>query len=335
MNSWPTSFGSVTLIDPWMLLWGLLLPLAVLVFKRRGLVAVEFAPMVHLESADKHSKSIRRRFAFLSTALNMIGMLAFVVVLARPAELIAVPLLDKGIDILLCIDKSSSMRSTDMDSKSRRLDIVGEVAKSFVRRRTHDRIGLIGFARYPDLTCPLTRDQSALEKSIETLSLVQSEGPEDATGIGTALAKGAEILMRSKSKSRVIVLLTDGAENVSSAAAPNEIAPIHAAQLCQELGVRVHIVTAGTGVQAADGKWQQLDTKQVELVAEKTQGRFFKANDQLALAQAFLEIDSLETTSVEEPRYLIRDCYLGLLLCGLALVLCSRFLRSTLLEVSP
>lgn len=335
MNSWPSSISEMTLINPLMLLWALLIPLALWVLKVRGQVAVEFSPMALLQEVDSRKQSIRTRLARLPLVLNVVGLLALVVVLARPAELLPVPLVNEGIDILICLDKSSSMRINDMDTKSRRLDLAAEVAKTFVKGRSHDRLGLISFARFPDLTCPLTRDLNALSESIDYVSLVESEGPEDATGIGTALAKGVEVLTRSRAKTKVIVLLTDGAENVATAATPNEIAPIHAAQLCQELGIRVHAITAGRGVRAPDGVYHELNTEQLQLVAEKTKGRYFNADDPMSLARAFHDIDQLEKTIIEEPRFFIRDCYLGLLISGIGLVLLSRILRATVLGVLP
>ena len=115
------------------------------------------------------------------------------------------------------------------------------------RTAPDDRIGLVCFARYPDLKCPLTLDHRALGEILDEVTTVESDGPEDATGIGTAVARAAQVLQRGIGESRVVILLTDGEENVATTRTPDEIAPLYAAQLCVELGVKVYAIAAGSG----------------------------------------------------------------------------------------
>ena len=149
------------------------------------------------------------------------------------------------------------------------------------------------------------------------------------------MARAAQVLQGSESKSKVVILLTDGAENVATARTPEEIAPLHAAQLCEELGVRVYTIAAGIGSPNASGEMVPLDTGQVERLAERTGGRFFEARDAGAVAGVYGYIDDLEKVEFDEPRYKVEERFPAFLICALLLLLLSRGLESTVLEVLP
>src|SRR5262249_8723088 len=153
---------------------------------------------------------------------------------ARPVERTQIPHQHPGIDILLCLDLSSSMAATDLDPQQDRLQVAKAAARRFVDARASDRIGLLCFARYPDLRCPLTLDHAALQQVVERVAMMPNDSPEDATGIGTALCRAAAVLRASQARAKVVILLTDGEENVATVQTPDEIAPLHAAQLCQQ-----------------------------------------------------------------------------------------------------
>jgi len=131
------------------------------------------------------------------------------------------------------------------------------------------------------------------------------------------------------------VLLTDGEENVARADTPEEIGPLAAARLCEELGVRVYTIAAGTGKRGADGGFEPLDTTQVQALAEITGGAFHTAKDAAAIADVFARIDALERVPVEEPRYEWRERFVPFLVAGLVLVVLAVLLESTALEVLP
>jgi len=354
MSSLFDSLTGSAILDPWMLLLALLVPFALFVRRMRGSPAVRFAPGGFLQptpgpahppdSANRSGmhtapgelpRSWRVRFLWLPQALRVAGLLLVVLALARPVHRTQLPFKAEGIDILLCLDTSSSMTANDMDRARTRLDVARDAAKRFIARRPDDRIGLVCFARYPDLRCPPTLDHDALGRLLSGVTTVTSDGPEDATGIGTALTRAAQVLQNSTAKSRVMILLTDGEENVATDKTPDEIAPLHAAQLCEELGLRVYTIAAGIGSPDRSGSWVDIDTSQVERLAEMTGGRFYKARDAGAVDGVYANINDLEKTEIDKPRYKIEEKFLPFLIAALVLLLASGLLRSLVMEVLP
>ncbi len=323
----------VFLLHPWMLLLALLLPLALLLRARRGNPALALAPLALFPAGLP--RSWRVRLLPLPVALDVLALLLVVVALARPVRAAPLPLRAEGIDILLCLDLSSSMTARDMDRKRTRLGIAKDAAEAFVRGRPRDRIGLVGFARFPDLLCPPTLDHDALVGLLRAAAPVEGDGPEDATGIGTAAARAAGALRGGASRSKVVILLTDGEENVAATGDPAGIAPAHAARLCQELGVRVYAIAAGSpGPGTAPGR-AAVDTGPVRRLAERTGGRFFEARDAGSLERVYADIDALERARFERPRTRLEERFRGFAAAGLALLLLARILRVSGLEALP
>ncbi len=345
MRSLFETLTGLFLLDPWMLLWALLVPAALLSRWYRGSPAVRFAPGEFLlrvtgqfseTGIDRGVPSPWRvRLLPLPRLLQVLGLLLLVLALARPARLEPLPLKTEGIDILLCLDVSSSMSADDMDFRRTRLEVAADAAERFIDGRPDDRIGLVSFARYPDLLCPPTLDHAALVEILRDVTMVESDGPEDATGIGAAVARAAQILAAGPAESRVVILLTDGEENVASAEAPEEIAPLHAAQLCQDLRVRVYTIVAGVGRADRQGGFVPLDTRQVQQLAERTGARFYQAANAGAVTSVYADIDLLEKVEIEEPRFRVEERFLPFLLAAVALLLAGRGLQSSLFEVLP
>lgn len=317
------------LLQPWFLLLAALLPVAIW---WRASPTVTFAPEPFTRDLPR---SWRVRAVPLPRLLQVGGLVALLFALARPVEHVPLPQPTKGIDIVLCVDVSSSMTANDLDSQRSRLDVAKAAAKRFIAGRPHDRIGLVAFARYPDLRCPPTLDHAALARIVDDVGMVASDGPEDATGIGTAVARAAQVLRGSESESKVVILLTDGDENVATEDKPEEIAPVHAAQLARDLGIRVYAVSAGLGRNARDGSWIELDTTQMQRLADETGGKFFAARDADAVAGVYAEIDALEQVEFAEPRYEVVERFPPLLMLALALLLASRLMETTVLGVQP
>ena len=320
------AWTDVSFVDPALLLLAAAVA-AVLVLRRvRRSAAVPFAGAAFAD--ETLPRTWRTRLAWLPEALEVCALLLVVVALARPATHERLPVEREGIDILLCVDASSSMTSDDMEGRRTRLDVAKSAAARFVAGRPHDRIGLVTFARFPDVRCPPTLDHEALTTLIGDVGAAAGDGPEDATGIGTAVARAAESLRGGPARARVVILLTDGAENVATARAPNEIAPLHAAQFCREFGVRVHAVVAGPAGATPD-------TRQVARMAEVTGGRFFVARDAPDVDRVYGEIDALEKAAFDEPRTRVVDRFVPFLAAALAFAAFGHLLRSTLLAVLP
>jgi Ca-activated chloride channel family protein len=336
VSPFPLPFGGLAILHPWILAAALAVPAALLLRRRRRPPALAFAPAALLRGdGPPLPRSWRVRLRSLPAVLEVLGVLLAVVALARPVEAVAVPERREGIDVLLCVDVSSSMTALDLDARRTRLEVAKAAAASFVRGRPGDRIGLVAFARYPDLRCPPTLDHDALAEALERTGTVEADGPEDATGIGLAVARSAQALRGEGAKSPVVILLTDGEENVATTEAAGSVAPVHAAQLCERLGVRVYAIAAGSGAADEAAGRPPVDTAPVERMAARTGGRFYEARDAGALAAVYSEIDALERSRAEEPRREFEERHLPFLAGALALLLAGRILGRTVLEVLP
>ncbi len=268
--------------------------------------------------------SWRRRCAALLPSLRCAAWLLLVLAAMRPVRRVALPQSIEGIDIVVALDLSSSMAAEDLAPGETRLAVAKRALDDFLRRRPEDRIALLSFARWPDLLVPLTRDHAALRAKLEALTLVEPDGAEDATGIGTALARALQLLEKSAARSKVIVLLTDGVENVATAQTPDEIAPLHAAQRAAQSGVRIDPIVVGRG---------DTDTREVEAVASRTGGTCFTARDAAAVAAVCAQIDGLERTRLEAPRWHVEEWFAPFVAVALALLLAARAMAASGLEV--
>lgn len=328
--------------DDWALLRPSALALAALMLLvawrrwRAGRPAVAFAPGALLvEDGAPLPLSWRARLLGIPPVLMGAGILFGVVALAEPAERVALPLERQGIDIVLCLDTSSSMQAGDMDQQRTRWEVAQAAAARFIEGRPDDRIGLVGFARYPDLLCPPTLDHESLVKILSATQPVESDGNEDATGMGLAVARAAQVLESSRAPSRVLIVFTDGEENVAMAGKAGEVPPVHAGQLCQRLGIRAYTIVAGRGRQDASGAWVPLDTRPARDLASRTGGSFREARDAGAAVAVYDEIDALEKAPHEEPRYELDPRYLVFLLIGIGVVLAGRLMRTWLGDAAP
>ena len=271
-----------------------------------------------------------------SRYLAPVAAALFLIAAARPQAGREVrEIVSEGIDILLAVDVSGSMRCEDFRPQNR-LYVAKEVAKRFVRGRAHDRIGLIAFAGRGELISPVTLDYDGLTALIDGLDFGMLP---DGTAVGSAIALGAERLRHTKGKSRVLILLTDGINNAGS------VDPVTAARLAAAVGVRVYTVGAGTQGQAPFpiddpvlGRhyvWVRSDVDEPTLrsVAQITKGRYFRATSAELLARVYHEIDALEPSRVEMRSYTRwaeagpRVLMVGLLLLALDVLLAATWLR--------
>ncbi len=227
----------------------------------------------------------------------------------------------RGVDIVLAIDVSPSMRAEDFRPRNR-LFVAKETAREFVRQRLHDRVGLVAFAGTAFTQCPLTLDHEVLRELLESLDFGMAE---DGTAIGMGLATAVARLKESRTPSKVVVLLTDGQNNRGA------IDPITGAELARTFGIKVYTVLVGRGgvvpVPVDDPTFgpriqmlrMDVDDESLRAIAERTRGRFFRAADPSALSGIYQEIDRLERAPIRSVEY--RDYHdLGPLLLGMAAV---------------
>lgn len=242
----------------------------------------------------------KNMFRHLPFILRMLAFACIIVALARPQtrndeELVS----GEGVDIVLCIDVSGSMLAQDFSPN--RLAAAKEVAADFVDRRPTDRIGLVIFSGESFTQCPVTTDRISLKTQI---AAVESGLLEDGTAIGSGLATSVDRLRSSTSKSKVVILLTDGENNGGL------IDPSTAKEIAKSLGVRVYTIGVGTEgtapvpVQTPTGIVMQreqvnIDEKLLTQIAHETGGRYFRAKDNASLQQIYAEIDKLEKSRIE------------------------------------
>ena len=240
------------------------------------------------------------------SALPWVALTLAVVALARPQQGLRLSETEsRGVDIMLAIDMSPSMSAQDFQPLNR-LSVAKATAREFIRRRPHDRIGLVGFAATAFTQCPLTLDHDALGDLLDGLDFGLAE---DGTAIGMGLATAVARLRESRTPSKVIVLLTDGANN------RGEIDPLTGADLARALGVKVYTILVGRGgfvpVPMDDPllgrriQMMQMEVDPVTLqqIAQRTGGRFYQATEAGALAGIYGEIDRLERVPVRSIVY--------------------------------
>lgn len=240
----------------------------------------------------------------LPFVLRLAGLSLFIVVLARPQ------VFDKeiskkveGIDIILCLDTSTSMLAEDL--KPNRVEAAKKVAEDFVAGRVSDRIGIVPFAAESWTQCPLTTDYTIVSSLLRE---IKTGMVEDGTAIGMAMATSLNRLRESQAKSKVIILLTDGQNN------RGEIDPVTAAQAATAYDIKIYTVAVGTvgmapyPVETVFGKrYQQvpvtIDEEMMKEIASLTGGKYFRATDEKKLARIYEEIDRLEKTEVNVEEY--------------------------------
>ncbi|MBC8422888.1 VWA domain-containing protein [bacterium] len=285
------------LAHPLVLLLAVPIAAALLILRRRRPdTAVLRHP--HLALLAGVEPGLRARLRALLPWLRVAALLLLVVALARPRDVHSLREIEgEGIDIVVALDISGSMRALDFQPDNR-LAVAKSIIRDFVLGRGEDRIGLVVFASRAFTQCPLTLDRSILTGFLDE---VQIGLIEDGTAIGLGLATAVNRLRHSEATSRTVILLTDGSNNVPT------LEPETAAELARTLGVRVYTVGVGKKgmVPYPDERFQGRRTRMVEMpldeallqeIARVTGGSYFRAEDAEALAQIFATIDELETS---------------------------------------
>ena len=335
-------------VHPWALLGLLAVPLlAWLRGNWGGAPAVEFSSTELLQTLGRVAESKAGNFL---AALYFLGLASLIVGLARPqGGKTTTTVQASGIDIMILLDVSGSMLTEDYfldGDRTNRLAAVTSVTRKFIEGRPNDRIGLIAFASRPYLVSPLTLDHDWL---LQNLNRVHIGQVEDGTAIGSAIASGLNRLRDPSSKSKVLILLTDGVNNCG------KITPETAAEASKALGIRLYAIGAGTNGTAPvpvfeentetprlgpDGKPMyidvqvQFDEAQLKRVAQISGGHEYRAVDTQSMQDIFSEIDKLEKSTVQYKKYEDHtDLFpmfvsTGVLLLGLELLLSHTAWRS-------
>jgi Ca-activated chloride channel family protein len=278
-------------------------------------------------------KSVKQTFRHLPFVLRMFAIAFVVIALARPQSSISHKQVDvEGIDIVMALDISGSMMA--MDFRPNRLDACKNVIKTFIENRPTDRIGLVVYSGEAYTKCPLTTDHQTLLRSLETVKFgIIDDGTAIGDGLGTAINR----LRESKAKSRVIILLSDGVNNAG------HIDPYSAAEIAAEFGMRVYTVGCGTigdaPISTPYGIMYtkvEIDEPLLKTIAQKTGGKYFRAQNKTKLKEVYDEIDKMEKTRITEYHFTNKpDEFFPFLLLASGLFLLEILLRYTVLRVKP
>ena len=327
---------------PHLLFLLLLLPLAAWIRRRRG------PPPAFLYSSTQLVRSLApvrgANAGRLLAQLRWLTLALAIVALAQPrlgegeTRISA-----SGIDIVVAFDLSTSMMSEDFvleGQRVNRLDVARRVLRDFIERRPSDRIGLVAFARRPYVASPLTLDHAFLLENLDRLTFATR--PEDGTAIGSALAAAVNRLRDRPSKSKLVILMTDGQNN------SGKMPPLTAAEAADTLRVRVYTIGVGTRGQApfpyvdAFGRKRyqnvpvDIDEETLQAIAKRTGGRYFRADRTETLRAIYDEIDRLEKTEAQVRKYQrYHELFHWFALPALALLLLELILAHTVWRTLP
>ena len=292
--------------QPYYLLLILILPLLVLWYFKRGQnqeATIRFSNLDLIPESVIRNGKMKNMFFIIG---RLFIMLLIIFALARPRLSDTIrESKTEIVDILLVIDQSSSMLAQDF--KPNRLEAAKEVAKKFIKDREGDRLGLIVFAGEPYIQCPLTRDINVLLEFTDKIEIIDRE--HDGTAIGMAIANSINRLRESDTKSKTIILLSDGSNN------QGELDPITAAGLAAKFDIKIYTVAAGThglapypvtdawGRQVIQKVQVDVDEESLKEMAIITGGQFFRATDNKSLLKVYEDIDALERTEIEVKEY--------------------------------
>lgn len=292
---------------------------------------------------DGIETSLKTRLSGYSVVVRVLALTFIVVALARPVSPIADSKIEtEGIDIVLAIDCSTSMYAEDFTlagKRYNRLDIVKMVVADFIKARRNDRIGIVAFASRAYTICPMTLDYSWL---IENLKRIEIGMIEDGTAIGLGLSSALSRLGQTKTKEKVVILLTDGQNNTGN------ISPVTAGDAARALGIKVYTIGAGTkglapypardffGNIVYQNIKVEIDEDLLREISNKTGGKYFRATDTESLKKIYQEIDKMEKTPLDQSGYLeYKELFPMFLYVGMILLICEVVLWNTIFRTIP
>lgn len=285
----------------------------------------------------------RSRSGQFLARMRWLTLALFIIALARPqlgegeAKVSA-----SGIDIIVALDLSYSMASEDFEMNGQRVNrvtIAKDVLQKFIAKRPNDRIGLVAFAGRAYVASPPTLDHDFLTENLERLNLGVIE---DGTAIGSGLSTSLNRLRELRSKSKIVILMTDGQNNAG------QVPPLTAAEAAQTLGVKVYTIGVGTRGMAPMPQTDpfgnkvyrnvpvDIDEKTLTGIAQRTGGKYYRADNADTLRAIYAEIDKLEKTEVEVKKHqYYREVFPWLVLPALWLLLLEMILSNTVWRKLP
>ena len=297
----------VSFLNPEFFWLFLLLPAAILwqIWKRK-----QQSPTLKISSVKgfKAQKSLLAKLKPLLFVLRLLALSSLIIAMARPrkVDISSQTKSTKGIDIVMAIDVSGSMLAKDLHPN--RMEALKKVAENFVEGRPNDRIGIVVYASEAYTKTPVTSDKAIVQQAIQ--SIKYDNVLQDGTGIGMGLTTAVNRLKDSNSKSKVVILMTDGVNNAGF------IEPETASQIAKEYGIKVYTIGIGTNgnamfpyAYAPNGGFLfrmmpvEIDVNLLQTIARNTGGKYFRANSNSKLESIYSEINKLETTEIQELKF--------------------------------
>jgi Ca-activated chloride channel homolog len=333
----------MTFAHPYLLLLLLLLPLAAWLKGRRGKPpAFVYSSVQLVRGVQDITKS---QAGAMLVALRWLALALLITALAQPrfTKFDTTKTTASGVDIVVAFDLSGSMAAEDFEIRGQRINrmnMARAVLKRFIDERPNDRIGLVAFGTEAFIASPLTLDHDFLSKNLERLDLNSINGNQ--TAIGSALSAAVNRLRELKSKSKIVILMTDGQNNAG------KIAPLTAAEAAQALGVKVYTIGVGTQGQAPMPATDMfgrrvyqmvpvdIDEDTLRKISDLTGGRYYRADNAERFQKIYAEIDKLEKTEAEVKKFARHtELFPWLIALGIGLLTAEITLGQTVLRRLP
>jgi len=333
--------NNITFAHPGLLWLLTIIPLLVTfyVFRNNYTVADISIPLPWGTGAMPKIRTYKNYLRHSLFGLRMLVVALLIVIIARPQSSTSWKnVTSEGIDIIIALDISGSMLSKDFSPN--RVEAAKSIASNFIDSRPADKIGLVIFSGQAFTQCPLTTDHAVIKN---LFAQVHTGMIADGTAIGDGLATAVNRIKDDKVKSKVVILLTDGVNNMGS------VAPLTAAEIAKVFGIRVYTIGIGTKGKALtpvsmmpDGTYQyalqdvEIDEALLQQIANGTGGKYFRATDNESLAKIYKEIDKMEKSKIEERDYTDRSEEFMPFAIAAALILALEILlKNTIFKTVP
>src|SRR6185312_3897956 len=331
-------FNSITFAHPGFFWLMLIIPALVTfyVFRNNMAVADITIPLPWKKDFMPPVRTYKNYLRHVLFGFRMLVVALLITIIARPQSTTSWKnITSEGIDIVIALDISSSMKSQDFTPD--RLEAAKKVAFSFIDSRPADKIGLVIFSGQAFTQCPLTTDHAVIKN---LFAQVQTGMVMDGTAIGDGLATAVNRMKDDKTKSKVIILLTDGVNNMGS------IAPETAAEIAKLFNIRVYTIGVGTKGKALspvsrrpDGTYEmawmdvEIDEALLQKIASETGGQYFRATDNESMSKIYKEIDKMEKSRIEERDYTYRsEQFMPFAIAAALILALELFLKNTVLR---
>jgi len=295
------------------------------------------------ELVEELRPTMRARFSRAPVFLRAAALALLILAFARTQSVLeGTKTVSEGVDIVLALDTSTSMLAEDFILKGGRInrfDLVREVVKEFIQKRKDDRIGMVAFAARAYTVCPLTTDYAWLNENLDRVTVGMIE---DGTAIGSAIASSSLRLRTSKTKSKIVILLTDGVNNAGT------ISPIMAAEAAKSFGIKVYTICVGRkglspypfrdayGRKVYQNIPIEIDEEVLKRIASITGGKYYLASDAETLRKIYDDINKLERSVIEHFGYKeYTELFQYFLIPALALLLLEILLTNTVFMRVP